>query len=92
LISETASHASFKGFALIANTDTSLGEIGPFFDEKKLAAWLQELAKHLSIFANILVPTQSRDLKLLAAQAHYLQALHDWMSKYVSGTNAATTR
>ena len=36
LISEAASHASFTGFALVANTETNLGEIGPFFDEKSL--------------------------------------------------------
>ena len=47
LISEAASHPSFKGFALLASTDTNLGEMGPFFDETKLTAWLQELVKHL---------------------------------------------
>ena len=85
LTSEAASHASFKGFALLANTDTNLGEIGPFFDETKLIAWLQELVKHLAAFAIILVPTQSNDLRLLGAQAHYLHALQGWTSKYLPG-------
>ena len=40
LLSEAASHASSRGFALVAN-DKNLGVIGPFFDEKKLATWLQ---------------------------------------------------
>lgn len=90
LISEVASHASFKGFALLANKDTNLGEMGPFFDETKLAAWLQELAKHLGAFANILVPTQSNDLRLLGAQAHYLHALQGWMAKYLPGALKVT--
>jgi hypothetical protein len=46
ICSEAASHASSRGFALVANAK-NLGVVGPFFDEKKLAAWLQELAKRL---------------------------------------------
>jgi hypothetical protein len=92
LISEAASHASYKGFALVANTTTNLGEIGPFFDEKKLAAWLQELAKHIAVFAAILVPTQGQDLRLLNAQVHYLKVWQDWKSKYLPDASGSGSR
>src|SRR5262249_20943 len=92
LISEVASHASFKGFALVANSDTHLGEIGPFFDEKKLAGWLQELAKHLTMFANILIPTQSADLKLLGAKAPSPARLKAWAAKYSPPAASAPTK
>jgi hypothetical protein len=39
LLSEHASHASYPGFSLVMNAQ-NLGEIGPFFDEKKLGVWL----------------------------------------------------
>jgi hypothetical protein len=68
LISEAASHASYRSFALVANAD-KLGEIGPFFDEKKLGSWLEELAKrfpHAALHVNS--GPGGTDLKLFAAR------------------------
>jgi len=81
LISEAASHASYRGFSLLLNAE-NLGEIGPFFDEKKLTVWLQDLAKHLPIFAAQLVPVQDGDLKLLATCDHFIAAWRTWAAKY----------
>jgi hypothetical protein len=64
LISEAATHPTHRGFSLLINAD-NLGEIGPFFDEKKLVVWLHELTRHLPISAAQLVPIQDSDLKLL---------------------------
>jgi hypothetical protein len=81
LISEAATHASYRGFGLVLNAD-KLGEIGPFFDEKKLIVWLQDLAKHLPMVAAQLVPVQAGDLKLLATSDHFIAAWRTWAAKY----------
>jgi len=84
LISEYASHASYWGFSLVMN-EKNLGEVGPFFDEKKLAAWLAELATRLSHAAVILVSNhEGKDLNLLATRAHYLDVVNAWTAKYLS--------
>lgn len=83
LISEAASHASYSGVSLTISGPDNMVQVGPFFDQKKLTVWLQEMAKHLSHAAVELLPdAKSHDLKLLATQAHYLEALHKWWSKY----------
>ena len=43
LISQYASHVTYRGFQMTARG--GLGEIGPFIDEAKLRAWLEEMAK-----------------------------------------------
>jgi hypothetical protein len=86
LISEYASHASYQGFTLFMN-DKNLGEIGPFYDEKKLSTWLQELATRLSHAAVILATdAEGHDLKLLATRAHYLDVVNAWTAKYFPKT------
>lgn len=74
LLSEAASHASSLGFALVANAE-NLGVIGPFFDEKKLAGWLQEIVKRLPHAAlHLTANPEGRDINLMKARAHYLGA------------------
>ena len=90
LISEYASHASYPGLSLVLN-DKNLGEVGPFLEKKKLAAWLQELAKQLSHAAVILVSDhKGNDLRLLATRAHYLEAVNAWVAKYVGAGKSQT--
>jgi hypothetical protein len=68
----------------------NLGQIGPFFDERKLAAWLQELAKRLPHAAlHLTADPEGRDLKLMAARAHYLKVVDAWRIKYLSGKSGA---
>jgi hypothetical protein len=40
LISEAASHASYPGISLTTTGPANTAQVGPFFDEKKLATWL----------------------------------------------------
>lgn len=88
LISEAASHASYRGFSLVSNAD-NLAEIGPFFDAWKLSAWLQDLTKLMAAFASVLVPAQDRDLELLRVQAHYLAAVASWQVKYIPAVSSS---
>ncbi len=82
IISEYASHASYSGFSLVMNAQ-NLGEVGPFFDHKKLAVWLQELTMRLSHAGIILASNdEGGDLKLLVTRAHYLNAVNAWTAKY----------
>jgi hypothetical protein len=88
LLSEYASHATYSGFTLVAN-DARLGQIGPFFDETKLLAWLQELVKRLSHAALILTSGyEGPDRALLITRAHYLSVLKDWNVKYLSNRSS----
>ncbi len=88
LISEYASHASYPGFSLVVN-EKNLGEVGPFFDKKKLEAWLQELAKRLSHATVILVSDhKGKDATLLATRKRYLDVANAWVEKYLHGTSS----
>jgi hypothetical protein len=83
LISELASHASYPGMSLTATGSANLVQVGPFFDERKLSTWLQEMALRLSHAGVVLVSNaEGRDTALLAARAHYLEAVNKWWSKY----------
>lgn len=60
-----------------------MAQVGPFFDEKKLATWLQEMAIRLSHAALVLVSNpEGRDMKLLITRKHYLEVVNKWWSKY----------
>jgi hypothetical protein len=60
-----------------------MAHIGPFFDQKKLAVWLQEMALRLSPAALALMPAaENSDLELLATRMHYLRVLNAWWVKY----------
>jgi hypothetical protein len=83
LISELASHASYPGIALTATGSANMVQVGPFFDEKKVDVWLQEIAMRLSHAAVILVSNpEGRDPQLLATRAHYVDVANRWWSKY----------
>lgn len=82
LISEAASHTSYRGFNLFMN-DQNLGEICPFFNEKKLEVWVGQTASRLSHAAVILVSSvEGLDLGLLSARAEYLDVVNGWRLKY----------
>jgi hypothetical protein len=84
LISEYATHASYRGFKLITSAQ-NLAQIGPFVDDKNLTVWVCELATRLSHAAVILVSHQEgKDLNLLKGRAHYLDAVKAWRKKYFS--------
>jgi hypothetical protein len=83
LISELASHASYPGISLTTTGPANMAQVGPFFDEKKLATWLQEMAMRLSHAAMILASNpEGSDLKLLMTRRHYLEIVNKWWSKY----------
>jgi hypothetical protein len=83
LISEHASHASYSGISLTTTGPANMAQIGPFFDEKKLAVWLQELTMRLSHAAVVLVSdSEGTDVKLLMTRMHYLEVVNKWWSKY----------
>jgi hypothetical protein len=83
LISELASHASYSGISLTTTGSAKIAQVGPFFDEKKLAAWLGEMAMRLSHAAVVLVSDpEGQDVALLMTRAHYLECLNAWWSKY----------
>jgi len=83
LISKLASHPTYAGISMTATGPGNMVQVGPFFDQKKLTVWLQELAMRLSHAAIVLLANpEGRDLKLLATQAHYLTVTNAWWSKY----------
>jgi hypothetical protein len=85
LISENASHASYRGFHL--TTQGGLGQIGPFLDEVKLQAWLEEMAKRFGHAAVILVSGyEGMDHRLDLTRQHFLRATNDWGKKYYGPT------
>jgi hypothetical protein len=60
-----------------------VAQVGPFFDEKKLAIWLQETAMRLSHAAVVLMSNpEGSALKLLMTRMHYLKVVNEWWSKY----------
>jgi hypothetical protein len=81
LISENASHATYRGFHL--TTQGSLGKIGPFTDEVKLQAWLEEMAKRFGHAAIVLLSDfEGLDLRLDETRGHYLKVMNEWGRKY----------
>jgi hypothetical protein len=82
LLSEAASHASYTGFSLLTNEE-NLGEVGPFFNDKKLTAWLTELVMRLMHAAVILASNhEGEDRALLVTRLHYLNSVNTWTAKY----------
>jgi hypothetical protein len=83
LLSELASHPTYSGISLTTSSPENLAHVGPFFDQKKLTVWLQEMALRLSPAALALMPAaETSDLQLLATRMHYLKVLNEWWSKY----------
>jgi hypothetical protein len=83
LISELASHASYSGIRLTTTGPANMAQVGPFFDDKKLATWLQEMAMRLSHAAVVLVSNpEGDDTNLLMTRKHYLEVVNKWWSMY----------
>jgi hypothetical protein len=82
LISAHATHATYKGFWL--TTKNQLGEIGPFFSEDNLLAWMQEAAKMLT-HAAVIYGTyfEGLSLELLRLKEQYLEDLGAWRRKHL---------
>jgi hypothetical protein len=80
LVSQHASHATSKGFHL--TRQGGLGRIGPFVDEAKLQAWLEEMAKRFGHAAICLLSDfDGTDLKLDLTRKHYLEVMNAWGRK-----------
>jgi hypothetical protein len=83
LISESAAHASYPGIALTTTGPLRMAQVGPFFDEEKLATWLREMAMRVSRAAIILVSnSEGDDRQLLATRMHYLTVVNRWWATY----------
>jgi hypothetical protein len=83
LISELASHASYPGISMTTTGPSNMAQVGPFFDEKKLKTWLQEIAMRLSHAAVVLVSNpEGSDLKLLMTRKHFLEVVNKWWATY----------
>jgi hypothetical protein len=83
LISEYASHASYPGVTLTTSGPAKLAQVGPFFDQQKLAMWLYETAMRVSHAAVILVSNvEGDDRSLLATRQHYLSVVNAWWGQY----------
>ena len=83
LISEAASHASYRGMSLITTGPDNMVRVGPFFDEDKLTVWLNEMALRLSHAAVVLVANpEGSDMKLLLTCKRYLEVANKWWSKH----------
>ncbi len=60
-----------------------MAQVGRFFDETKLATWLQEVAMRLSHAAVVLASNpEGSDTTLLMTRKHYLEVVNKWWSKY----------
>jgi hypothetical protein len=85
LVSQYASHATYRGFHL--TTRDGLGQIGPFVDEAKLRAWLEEMAKRFGHAAICLLSDfEGQDLPLDLTRNHYLDVVNAWGRKYYGPT------
>jgi hypothetical protein len=85
LVSQLASHATYKGFQL--TTQGGLGRIGPFVDEAKLQARLEEMAKRFGHAAICLLSDfEGTDHRLDLTRKHYLDMMNAWGKKYYGST------
>jgi hypothetical protein len=85
LVSQYASHATYRGFQLTAKG--GLGRIGPFVDEAKLQAWLEEMAKRFGHAAICLLSEfEGTDQRLELTRKHYLDMMNAWGRKYYEPT------
>jgi hypothetical protein len=81
LISEHASHATYHGFHMASQS--GLGKLGPFMDEAKLQAWLEEMAKRFGHAAIVLLSVSRAPIRGWTPRgAHYLAAVNAWGQKH----------
>jgi hypothetical protein len=88
LFSGIASHATYKGFQLIAPGNSP--RFGPFFDKKLLKALLEDLGKLLSHAALSLGrPFEHAELPIQLAKADYIESLRRYYEKHIRAANPA---
>lgn len=87
--SNFATHATYKSFNLLM-ADGQV-QLGPFFDEPKLRAVLEDLGAHLSHAALGLsmLFNKGSTLELLVAKSGFLASLQGYHQKYIASTGAA---
>jgi hypothetical protein len=82
LLSEHASHVTYRGFRFTSREN--LGQMGPFVDEKKLVAWLEEMAKNLGHCALIYsAHFEQVSAELEGVKARYNEIINAWLAKYL---------
>jgi hypothetical protein len=84
VLCEYATHATYPGFTLI-NKDGH-GQVGPFVDEIKLRAWLQEVALRVLPAAELvgqLFP--DGDAEVVALYSAYRAQVSEWWGRQQSG-------
>lgn len=79
---EYASHPTYKGFKLVA--PKGLGEIGPFYDEKYLAAVLGELVLRVPYFTLVFTGHfKHLPVGFLKTRTNYMLGVKRWSEKYL---------
>lgn len=80
--SSYSTHATYKGFALLMAG--GLAQVGPFFDEPKLRAVLEDLGAHLSHAAlAVSMLFEGGEWNLLIAKSEFLDALRAYHQQYI---------
>jgi hypothetical protein len=91
LLSNYAAHPTPEGFAVIS--PAWMTQVGPFPDEKRLTAGLQELAKHLTYAALVISGNAANtNVKVLAAKETFFAACERWHAKYMPKMTGAENR
>jgi hypothetical protein len=87
MLSTYASHATYAGFTLAMKDGK--GQIGPFVDEKKLKAWLQELALRLLPAAEIFgLQFSTAPASVQSLYRSYSKQVIEWAEKNQVGLKA----
>jgi hypothetical protein len=89
--SNFATHATYKSFNLLMSG--SLVQLGPFFDEPKLKAVLEDLGAHLShaTLGVSMLFDKGSTLELLIAKSEFLASLQAYHQKYISQAGAPSS-
>jgi len=85
---EYATHPTYRGFKLIA--PDGMGNVGPFFDQKFLRAWLEETAK--LVVHDVVVLSghfAAVEPEVDLTQGLFLRAASAWGKRYLGGDSAA---
>ncbi len=81
-LSEYSSHATGSSFQLLS--PNGLGKIGPFFEEKYLQAWIEDIAKYLTHGGVIYIGHfKEVDLDRLIAKNTFFDQAKGWTDKYL---------
>ena len=81
LLSQQGAHVSPDGFSLIS--PDNLTAVGPFPDERRLKATIEELVKHLSFTAVVFCTSiKSGNEIVLSTKARFFHQLEGWRERY----------